>query len=87
MGLWDDAADIKISREAHLTFPFSPFTFQFVVPRTHRSPRGAPPNVRSFAVVVVPERTVREGVPLRTFVRSLWEENETMGPWDVAATN
>ena len=72
MGLWDDAADIKISREAHLTFPFSPFTFQFVVPeRTVR--RGVPLRtfVRSFAVVgSFPERTVRRGEPLRTFVRS-----------------
>ena len=29
MGLWDVAADIKISREAHHTFHFSPFSFHF----------------------------------------------------------
>ena len=30
MGQWVDAADKKISREAHLTFPFSVFTFHFI---------------------------------------------------------
>ena len=55
----------------HSVADTTPFRFHFSLftsLRTHRSPGGAPPNVRSF-------------------VRSLWEENETMGLWDVAATN
>ena len=35
MGLWDYAADIKILREAHLTFQFSVFTFQFISREAH----------------------------------------------------
>ena len=37
MRLWDDAADIKILREAHHTFPFSLFTFHLII-----LARGAP---------------------------------------------
>ena len=49
-----------------------------------------PPVAGTFFVggVVVPERTVRQGEPLRTFVRSFgWvaedrQDNEKMGQWD-----
>ena len=33
MGVWDVAADIKILREAHLTFHISVFTFHFILAR------------------------------------------------------
>ena len=56
LGLWDDSADIKISREAHHTFHLSPFTFQF--PPNAPFARGSP-SERSFVRSVWLRKTAK----------------------------
>ena len=78
LGLWDDSADIKISREAHHTFHLSPFTFHF----PPNAPfAGGSPSERSF----VRSFAKRENFSWSQFLNvslSWFLDYGTVGLWD-----